>query len=219
MLTLDRLQAWLSWSQPLMNPLVEVWGVPVTYAEALAFALSLAMVLCNLRVNAWAWPLAISSSILFGLLLANTGLYGVAALQVVFVVLAFWGWSQWLRGRHNPEQAIRVRKLTRQGVTNALVIMVVLWAACGYLLDHITDSSMPYFDAFPTAASVVGQWMLARKNVENWPVWLVVNVLSAALFASQNLWLSALLYVLFSVLSVLGWREWLKLAAAGKSRA
>ena len=85
------------------------------------------------------------------------------------------------------------------------------------LLDHATDSDVPYFDALPTAASITGQILLGRKFVDNWPVWLAVNLVSVALFAYKGLWLTVLLYGLFAALSVMGWRAW-RLKAAGAVR-
>ncbi len=76
------------------------------------------------------------------------------------------------------------------------------------MLDHATDSELPYFDALPTVGSVAGQLLLGLKRVENWLVWLAVNVLSVALFAYKSLWLTAVLYALFAALSVIGWRAW-----------
>ena len=76
---------------------------------------------------------------------------------------------------------------------------------------------MPWWDAFPTAASVVGQWLLGRKYVENWPVWVVVNVVSVGLFAYKGLWLTVLLYALFVAMSFAGWHAWRRLARPGVS--
>jgi nicotinamide mononucleotide transporter len=86
------------------------------------------------------------------------------------------------------------------------------WPALALFLDHATPSTVPWWDAFPTAASVVGQWLLGRKYVETWPTWLVVNVVSVGLFAYKALWLTVGLYALFAVLSLIGWRAWRRLA-------
>ena len=84
----------------------------------------------------------------------------------------------------------------------------VLWPAIGWFLDTNTDTDVPYWDAFPTAFSLVGQWLLGRKYVENWPMWIVVNVVSVALFAYKGYYLTVLLYAIFIVLSVVGWKAW-----------
>jgi nicotinamide mononucleotide transporter len=219
MLTSEILSEWLAWAQPLLAPWWTAWGVPVSYLEALAFVLSLWMVACNLRVNPLGWPLAIASSLLYGILFAHYGLYGEAALQLVFVAMSLWGWWQWLCGVDAQQQALIVRVLRPQGRGLSLLALLALWPVLGWLLDHITDSTVPYWDALPTAGSLIGQWLLGRKWVDNWPCWLAVNLISMGLFAYKELWLTVILYGIFAVLSAVGWRQWLVLAAQGKARA
>ncbi len=202
------LEAILQAARPILAPAFTLWGGPVTWLEIVAFLLALVMVGCNLRVNPLGWPLAIASSLLYALLFADSRLYGEAGLQFVFVALAGWGWWQWLRGTDAEGQALRVRRLGTRGRWLAAVATLAAWPLLGLLLDRGTDSDVPYLDALPTVASITGQWLLARKHVENWPVWLVVNVVSVALFAFKGLWLTVLLYALFAVLSWVGWRAW-----------
>lgn len=183
-------------------------------AELLGALLGLWMVLCNLRVNPLAWPLAITSSALYLLVFWDARLYGDASLQILFIVLAFWGWWQWLRGTQQQGQALRVRHLRARGVAAALLAFLLLWPLIGVLLDRVTDTDVPWWDAFPTAGSVVATLLLARKYVENWPAWIVVNVVALALFAYKGLWLTVGLYALFAALAVVGWRGWARRAAA-----
>ena len=199
-------------AQPALAPAFALWGSPVTWLEIVAVALSLAMVACNLRVNPLAWPLAIAASLLYALLFADHRLYGEAGLQFFFIAVAFWGWWQWLRGTGGDGRPLRVHRLGRRGHVVALLALLAAWPLLGLLLDHATDSDVPWFDALPTAASVVAQVLLARKVVENWPWWLGVNLVSVALFAWKALWLTVLLYAIFALLSVVGWRAWLRLA-------
>jgi nicotinamide mononucleotide transporter len=81
------------------------------------------------------------------------------------------------------------------------------------LLHRITDTDVPYWDALPTAGSVAGQWLLGRQYVENWPVWVAVNLVSIAVFVIKGLWLTVILYTLFAVLALFGWRAWARRAA------
>ncbi|HSC01631.1 MAG TPA: nicotinamide riboside transporter PnuC, partial [Burkholderiaceae bacterium] len=183
--------------------------------ELVAVVLSLAMVWCNLRVNVTGWPLAIAASALYGVLFAASRLYGEAALQLLFIVVAFWGWWQWLRGRGGDGTALRVHRMSGKQVAWVGGLTLAAWPLLGALLQHHTDSDVPYLDALPTAGSVAGQFLLGRKLIENWLVWLAVNVFSVGLFALKGLWLTAALYALFAVLSVAGWRAWrARLAAA-----
>lgn len=199
--------------RPLFAPAFTLWGAPATWLELIAVVLALVMVALNMRVNPLAWPLAIASSLLYFLLFWDSRLYGEAGLQIFFVAVALWGWWQWLRGTMDDGSALRVRALPRREALACLLVLALAWPALALFLDHRTDSDVPWFDAFPTAASLVGQWLLGRKYIENWLVWLVVNVVSVALFAFKGLWLTVLLYAVFVVLSVAGWRAWQRLAA------
>ena len=200
-----------------LSPWFTLLGSPVTGLEVVAFGLSLWMVACNLRVNPLGWPLAIVSSALYGLLFAQSKLYGEAGLQVIFIVLAGWGWWQWLRGTGDDGSALRVHRLSGAQRWQLAGSIALAWPMFGLLLQRTTDSDVPYLDALPTVASVAGQLLLGRKLVENWAVWLFVNGVSVGLFAVKGLWLTVLLYAIFAALSVLGWRAWRRLQAAGAS--
>jgi nicotinamide mononucleotide transporter len=202
------LDALLNAARPLLAGAFTLWGAPVTWLEIVALVLSVAMVLANLRVNAIGWPLAILSSVLYSLLFADSKLYGEAALQWLFVVLAAWGWWQWLRGRGDGGAALAVHTLPGRARWALLVATLAAWPLLGLLLARATDSDVPYLDALPTVGSIAGQLLLGRKLVENWPVWVLVNVFSVGLFAYKGLWLTTLLYTLFAVLALVGWQAW-----------
>jgi nicotinamide mononucleotide transporter len=208
------LEALLDPARPLLAAAFTLWGSPVTWIEIVAFVLSIAMVLANLRVNPVAWPLAIAASLLYALLFADARLYGEAGLQFVFITVAFWGWWQWLRGRGNGGAPLVVHRLTLRQRASATVLTALAWPLLGTLLARGTDSPTPFADALATVASVTGQILLGRKVLENWAVWLGVNVFSVGLFAYKALWLTALLYALFALLSVAGWRAWSRHIAA-----
>jgi len=200
--------------QPLFAAAFHLWGSPVTWLEIVAFVLAVAMVVFNIRVHPVAWPLAIASSLLYFALFWSGRLYGEASLQLLFVVVAGWGWWQWLRGTLPDGSALRVRSLGPRGRAIAIGAWLAAWPAAGWFLMRFTDNDVPWLDAFPTAGSVIGQWLLGRKYVENWPVWVVVNVVSVALFAYKQYWLTVLLYSLFIAMSFVGWKAWRRLAPA-----
>ena len=208
------LDTFLQAARPALASAFTLWGSPVTWLEIMAFVLALAMVWANLRVNPVAWPLAILSSLIYALLFADSKLYGEASLQFVFIALALWGWWQWLRGVQSDGARLQVRRLSARARWRVLAATLAAWPLLGLLLARATDSDVPYFDALPTVASISGQILLGRKLVENWPVWLAVNVVSVFLFAHKGLWLTVLLYALFAALSVVGWRAWQRKALA-----
>lgn len=201
---------------PLLAPAFQLWGSPVTWAEVVAFVLGLWMVERNMRVHPLGWPLAIASSALYGLLFADSRLYGEAGLQGFFIVVSVWGWHQWLQGTE-AGRPLSVRHMPARERSAAALCTLLAWPALALLLHRTTDSDVPWLDALPTVASVTGQWLLGRKRVEAWVVWMGVNVFSVGLFLYKSLWLTALLYAVFAVLSVAGWRAWRRLAEAQAS--
>ena len=188
---------------------------PVEWA---GFVLSLAMVYCNIRQFHWGWPLAIASSILYGYVFWNTQLYGQAALQMMFIAMAAWGWRQWLRGQTltepstetNSAQALPISLLRRHERLRLSGVTILVWVLCTWVLEEFSESKVLYWDALITALALLGQYLLGRKKIETWWIWLVVNILTIALMASQDLWLTALLYFVFAVLSVVGLKTWQK---------
>ncbi len=206
------------------------WGAATTWLEVAGFVLSLLMVGCNIRGIHWGWPLAMASSALYGLLFAHSKLYGDAGLQVFFIVVAFWGWRLWLRAdpdsstpdnaADNAAQAhLQVHHLSRKSAMQLIAACAVLWPVTGFFLLKFTDTDVPWWDAFPTALSIIGQFLLGRKIIENWLVWIAVNVVSIGLYAYKGLWLTVLLYALFVALSLLGWRAWKRMLTRPASQA
>ena len=189
-------------------PAFTALGSPISWLELVAFVLAIWMVVCNMRVQVLAWPLALTSSLLYFLLFWSGKLYGEASLQLLFAALALWGWWQWLRGRTAEGDTLHVRTLGPKGRLAALLVTLAAWPLLGLFLQHRTDSPLPYWDALPTVASITGQWLLGRKYQENWPVWVMVNLVSIGLFALKGYWLTVVLYAVFVPMSVAGWRAW-----------
>lgn len=174
--------------------------------ELVGFALAIAMVMCNTRQLQWGWPLAITSSALYLFVFAQAKLYGDAALQILFIALAFWGWWQWRRATEITP--LLPRSLTKPQAAWGFVLWLIVWLLIAWILMRFTDSDAAIADAFITASSIAATLLLARKFTANWLVWLAVNVVSVALFIHKQLWLTAALYALLAVMSVHGWRVW-----------
>jgi len=193
-----------------------LFGADVTWLEMIAFALALGCVIFNVLEIHWAWPLAIAASLLYAWLFFASRLYGDVAVQCFFVVSSIWGWYQWLFGRRaDAAGAVAPLRVTRLGGRRVLamgLLWLAAWPVLGSLLERFTDTDVPYFNAFPTIGSFIGQILLGLKLVETWPVWLIVNAVSVVLYATKSLWLTAALYVIFAVLAVAGWRRWGRLA-------
>ncbi len=164
------------------------------------------MVMCTIAEMHWGWPLAAISSVLYFFLFWSQRLYGDAMLQVFFAVLAVWGWTMWLRGIDGAP--LPITRLNHRQQWHMALIGAALWLVTGVTLLNFTDTDVPWWDAFPTAISLIGQYLLAHKRLENWTAWIIVNTVAVGLFAWKALWLTTLLYVVFIALSVMGWRRW-----------
>jgi nicotinamide mononucleotide transporter len=180
----------------------------ISPVEIAGFVLGLAMVVCNIRALHWGWPLAMSSSLLYFFVFKDSLLYGEAGLQLVFAGISIWGWWQWLRKTDNAQPAVAIQRLSVQGWFLVMAASATLWPTLALLLQSFTDSDVAWWDALPTALSLMGQVLLGQKYIENWLVWVAVNAISVALFAHKGLWLTCVLYALFTALSLWGWRTW-----------
>ena len=184
-------------------------GTAVTWLEVIAFVLALANIACNVYEIHWGWPLTIIASVLYAWLFYASKLYGEAGVNVFFAVAALWGWWQWLRGHRSGSSApLRIARLDSQGIVITVAGWAVAWLGCALLLRAITDSDVPWADGFVTAGSAVGTVLLGRKFIESWPIWLIVNAASVALFAYKGLTLTVVLYVIFFGLAIWGWIGW-----------
>ena len=182
--------------------------------ELAGFVLSLAMVYCNIKEIHWGWPLAILSSALYGVVFWDSQLYGEASLQVMFILIALWGWHQWHKGTQSANadmQAappLKISQLNSSELKKTAIATLLAWPVMAYFLNQYTDSDVAIWDALVTSLSLLGQYLLAKKKIENWWVWMVVNVITVGLMLVKSLWLTALLYVLFAVLSYIGLKTW-----------
>ena len=174
-----------------LAPAFVLHEVSTSWLELTAVVLSLLMVACTIREKHWGWPLAALSSMLYFWLFWVNRLYGDAWLQVFFAVMALWGWWMWLR--KTSGDALPITRLGQRERWHVVVLSVVLWLATGWVLREHTDTDVPWWDAFPTAVSVVGQYLLAHKRLENWAAWGAVNGVACALFAFKALWLTTVL--------------------------
>jgi nicotinamide mononucleotide transporter len=202
----------------LNSTALTVFSSPASWAELMGAVLGIAMVVCNIRLIHWGWPLAFASSALYFLVFWGGKLYGDAVLQVFFAVMAIWGWTQWLRAVQPDGQALRVQSLNRQNTIKLIAACAIFWWATGLFLIKFTNTDVPWWDAFPTALSVVATMLLGRKYIENWPLWIVVNLVGMALFAYKGLWLTVGLYGVFTAMAVVGWQAWRVQMNAVKSK-
>jgi nicotinamide mononucleotide transporter len=196
------------------NRPVSLAGLPTTALELASFVLSVITVALNIRQNHWAWLFAIVSSAAYGLVFFGSRLYGDMGLQLVFIAVSIWGWRQWLRGGGSHD-SLPVTWATGRQRAGAVAGWLLGFALLAWFLQRWTDTDVPGTDGFLTAGSLAGQVLLSRKKVENWHVWIFVDVIYVGLYLHKNLLLTAILYGVFVLMAVAGMRAWARAAADG----
>ena len=175
--------------------------------EILGVATGLLCVWLTVRENIWCWPAGIVNAALFLAMFGLERLYADAGLQVVYIVLSVYGWYRWLHPGEDREEL----PVTRIAPREALVLGAICTATAatmGGLLHAYTDASLPFWDSTTVAMSLVAQYLLARKVLESWVVWVAADVIMVGIYLAKALYLTSALYVVFTVLAVAGYRAW-----------
>ena len=184
-----------------------VLGEPTTWGEVLGFVTGAWCVWLVVRRNIWNWPVGIVNNVFFLLLFVEAGLFADSALQVVYLVLGFYGWWAWLRGGDRRTELPMSRTSRRQWI-GLIVIGVVSTLGLAWLLASKTTSTVPAADSLTTVLSLRATWGQARKKVESWWLWIAADLIYVPLYQYKGLTLTALLYLGFLALCVAGLRAW-----------
>lgn len=183
--------------------------------EVLAVIFGIVSVYLSTRENIWSWPTALINVALYFVVFLEAKLYADMGLQVVYFALSLYGWYEWLYGGENRTE-LHVSRTSRSLGVRLLVIGIACGALLGTVLARFTDAALPYVDSATTSTSLVAQWMMTRKILENWAVWAVVDVVYVGMFIFKRLYLTAGLYTVFFVLAVMGYVQWKRSLAERK---
>jgi nicotinamide mononucleotide transporter len=181
--------------------------------EAVAVIFGIISVYLSTRENIWSWPTALINVALFSALFLRSGLYSDTGLQVVYFVLSLYGWYEWLYGGAG-HTAITVSRTPKKTWVVLGGIGVVVWALLGTITSRLPGTALPYVDAATTTISLLAQWMMTRKLIENWLIWIAVDVVYVGMFIYKGLYLTAFNYGIYLVLAVMGYIAWKRSLAA-----
>ncbi len=161
------------------------------------------------RQNIWAWPIGLVSVSMYVLVFYDARLYADMGLNAFYFVTSLYGWYVWLYGGkgHTTRKVGHVRP---KELATLIGLGIVFSLGLGYYLDNYTDADLSYTDSATTAISLIGYWMMAKKQLENWIVWLVVDVLYVGVYFYKELYLTSFLYFIFLLLCIKGYRDWSK---------
>jgi nicotinamide mononucleotide transporter len=178
--------------------------------EVVAVILGIAYLVLAMRQSILCWYAAFGSTAIFSWLFWDVSLVMESGLNVYYLIMAIYGWSVWRGNKEKSETnvAIKTWSLSRHGLIIAGVILMSL--ATGYGLEKNTSAALPYLDSFTTWGAVITTYMVAQKVLENWLYWLVIDTVAIYLFIDRELYLTALLMIVYVVLATIGWFMWLK---------
>ena len=177
--------------------------------ETLAVALGISYLLLAMRENSLCWYCAFFSTAIYVYIFGDVSLYMESALNVYYMGMAVYGWLQWQKGGAN-HRGVEIGRWTAKHHIICILVILIASVISGYLLSVNTDARLPYLDSFTTWASVLTTVMVARKVLENWLYWIVINSVSIYLYIDRDLDQTAAMFTLYLVLSVLGYVAWKK---------
>ena len=181
------------------------------YIELLGAILGIAYIVLSIRQNIWTWPVGLATSILYVWVFLVSKLYADMSLQMYYVFISIYGWYEWIRGNKTSHtDPLKISRLQRRLGVILSVVTFLIFLLIWYILKTFTDSQVPVADALATSLGIVATWMLARKILEHWIIWIFVDTFSVGLFWYKNLMPTVLLFVVYTIMAVIGYIEWKK---------
>lgn len=184
--------------------------------EIFATIFGLASVYFTVKENIWCWPTGLIMVILYIFIFFDARLYSDMGLQIIYVFLQIYGWYNWVYGGEKKDN-LSVIRLKQKQIIMWLAVIILGTAGLGYVMNTYTNASFPYPDSFITVTSLVAQWFLAKKILESWVLWIIVDVIAIAVYMLKDLRLTSGLYVIFLILAITGLRQWHKSHKAQKA--
>lgn len=194
-----------------MNKIVLDW-VFQNWVEILGTFLGIVYVFLSIKQNILTWLLGLLTSVLYIYVFFMSKFYADMGLQAYYVWVSIYGWYTWSKGKQTSlgREALPVVNIERKQLYYLSVIAGGLWLSIFFILKKFTDSPVPVGDAFTTALSIVATWMLARKIIEHWIVWVVVDFISLLLYIYKGLYPTSLMFIIYTGAAVWGYFEWKK---------
>jgi nicotinamide mononucleotide transporter len=179
------------------------------YVELLGAILGIIYVFFSIRQSILTWPVGLLTSLLYVWVFFISRLYADMGLQLYYVLISIYGWYEWLKGNPDkPSEPIKISRISLKLAGILAVVLLLIFLLIWYVLENYTDSTVAIPDAFATSLSIVATWMLARKILENWLVWIFTDAFSIGLFVYKGLLPTVFLFAVYTTMAVVGYREW-----------
>ncbi len=185
----------------------------MTIIELIAAVSGLICVWLTIRQNIWCWPVGLLQVALYIGVFYDARLYSDLILHVIYVIMQGYGWYHWLHGGRD-NSPLKVTVLSWPATVRWWLLALVLAAVWGHVMASYTDAAAPYPDAFIAVASLIAQWLMARKKLQSWYFWIVVDLVAIAVYLSKDLYITTGLYAVFLALAIFGYFQWKRTAVS-----
>lgn len=174
--------------------------------ESLAVLFSILYVILASKENIWCWGAGAISALLYVYICFLAGLYAETGLQVFYLIMAFYGFYNW----NKKEQYLQIKEWKSGKHLFILFTGAIMSLIMGYYLTNFSSAKMPITDSFTTVFSIIATYMVVKKILENWLYWIIINLTLVYLYFSRGLHLTSLLFIIYTVIAVIGYFSWLK---------
>ena len=183
----------------------------VNKIELLGAILGILYIRFSIRQNIFTWPTGILTSSFYIIVFFKSTLYAAMGLQFYYVAISIYGWYYWLKGKNTDNKSLLpIRTIDKKLWIQIGGISVLIYFSILFILIKFSDSDVPFMDSFTTAFSIIATWMLARKYIENWIIWIFVDFASVGLYIYKSLWPTVFLFAIYTVMAFFGYFEWKK---------
>lgn len=180
------------------------------WIELLGSVLSIIYLYLSIKQKASLWIFGFLCSALYVVVFFQSKFYADMSLQFYYLGVSVFGWISWKAGKLENRKELPVKRTTPLSGAIILIIALVLYFLYYFILSEYTDSPLPKADSFTTALSIVATWMLARKMIEHWWLWIIVDSVSAGLYFYRALYPTAILFVIYTIMAIIGYLQWKK---------
>ena len=180
----------------------------MTTWEAIAMLLSIAYLLLAIKQSLWCWFAAFFSTLIYSIIFFEVSLLMDSALNIYYLIMAIYGWYYWKYGGKREEEKLEVSTYGLNKNIKIITILSLISSILGFIMDNYTSADFAYIDSFTTVFAVFGTYMLAKKILENWIYWIVVDTISIYIYIQKGLTLTAMLFVIYTILAFIAYKNW-----------
>jgi len=178
--------------------------------DTLGTILGFIYLILEFRTSVWMWVVGCIMPAIYVVVLYKAGIYADCGMEVYYFLAGIYGLIIWLRGKTETGTKVSIGYTPRKLWPRLSLLFIILFVAIAAFLRECTDSRVPYIDSFTTTLSIIAMWMLSRKYIEQWWVWLVVDAVSSGLYIYKGIYGRSILYAIYTIMAIYGWYTWQK---------